>query len=790
MTVSIKFIYILLSLSIVLLFPSKAESAIEPFVADVPVKNVKSIDKTQIRLLYNKTIELFKSTQAAHRLVADAEIKELFQQVSASLQSEDEQNLNQARKKLIEAQIRMLPSRPVELRGAFLDVGAIPREEENLRQFIRKLKHAGFNTLFPEVFRRGFTLYQSTIMEQEPLFKSLPFDALRVIVEEARTQQMEVHPWIWVYRVHSPKTKKNPVLQRLPALEAIPYDLNGSSTLAYIERETAAFVSPASPEWRQLIQLMFKEISDNYSIHGYMLDYIRYANNHTEDKLSYTRYQLEYFNRYSKFPPKTFKPGTKYDVAWHLWREAQVNQLVKQLQEKFSNQTPALSIGAAVFRNEVNARRTKLQNWRHWSNNHWLTFASPMLYTNNLDKLDTWLDWETDQNKRFDILYPILGAHRFSDRLDLFNQIHLLQQRHIPGVSVFSIKNLNDETLELLKKGPFRNPATPPHRYLSQAISLQVKSIETWLSNIKTYKPLSQFQQILQLVKIEAEKSTPKMTHIQVKLLGLKDILKKKTGLIPSQLLNEIERELDYTLRLISSHHWINFSGRTYIPPGKPPVAILEEARTIPKINIKPITQAPTIDGHFKDSGWKSASALSPFFWSIGIKRPLVNTSTFVTYDKKALYIGFKNDEPHLEKVQAFSRRHNHKQILKTDDTVEIFLNPGNGESSYYHFAVNLRNTRYQRAPTNPHWKDRWFSAVRVTPKGWDVEIEIPFKTLGIKAPKKETPWKGNFCRRRYQEVDSYHCWSFTFGYVHRTDRFGLLTFESIPEKESQYNEL
>ncbi|HEY9843877.1 MAG TPA: hypothetical protein V6D23_25630, partial [Candidatus Obscuribacterales bacterium] len=41
--------------------------------------------------------------------------------------------------------------------------------------------------------------------------------------------------------------------------------------------------------------------------------------------------------------------------------------------------------------------------------------------------------------------------------------------------------------------------------------------------------------------------------------------------------------------------------------------------------------------------------------------------------------------------------------------------------------------------------------------------------------------WRGNLCRRRPQEIAPYHCWSMTFGGVHRIDRFGSLNFAPVP---------
>jgi hypothetical protein len=123
-------------------------------------------------------------------------------------------------------------------------------------------------------------------------------------------------------------------------------------------------------------------------------------------------------------------------------------------------------------------------------------------------------------------------------------------------------------------------------------------------------------------------------------------------------------------------------------------------------------------------------------------------------------------------------------ELLNEDDTVQIFLNPLEQKRHYYYFVVNAANQRYQKASFDRSWRRPWTSSTRAFSHGWISEIAIPFASLNVSVPGKKQTWQGNFCRRRPQEINDFQCWSFTFGGIHRTDRFGKLNFAPLPDSE------
>lgn len=369
--------------------------------------------------------------------------------------------LAQARQAMLQARLRLMPSRAVEARGIFLDAGALPKTPEGVRYLLSTLSKAGFNVVYPEVFRRGYTLYSSRLTEQDPEFRKSP-DLLKTLVSEAHALGMEVHPWIWTLRVRSPGFG-NPVLDRLPALAS--RTPGPSSEAAPGATDTSRFLSAADPRARQWVGLLVDEMFSRYGFDGLMLDYIRYDETIPEDEISRTYFALDYFSKYGQYPPSPIPPNSQAAAEWQGWREEQVNLLVKDVSERLKRKNPKLIISASTFRGESFARLTKMQHWRHWSNNRWVNVVTSMLYTAKTEDLASWLSWETDNYKRPNLLYPVLGPHRMNDASwESLAQIRLLQQKNQPGVIFFAMSHMRPGLLSTLAEGPFRRKAMLPHR--------------------------------------------------------------------------------------------------------------------------------------------------------------------------------------------------------------------------------------------------------------------------------------------------------------------------------------
>ncbi len=735
-------------------------------------------------------------------------VKALLDEVSDSLKKLENSNdprpgLEKVYQQLLEAQIRMLPTRNIELRGALLDAGMLPRDPEGMQQLMKRLKAAGFNAVFPEIFRRGYALFPNPLIDLEP---GLPpnADMLKLVSDAAVAEGLGVYPWFWMFRVLSPTvSKQNPLSRRLPALLAHPLDGDPyRSPNEEIEDESAAFMSPASEEWRQLLTNLIVRSASRYPVQGFLMDYIRYPNNMTEDNLSLTRFQLDYFRQHGQYPNQRIDRFSPLAADWHLWREGQVHDMVRRLRSGLSSQSPHFALGAAVFRNEVQARLSKMQNWRHWSNNHWIDYVSSMMYTTDHRDLELWMEWETNQGKRHDVMYPILGAHKIrGDRLSLLNQIATLQQRQASGMSIFSMRNVNETMLGDLGKGPFRKAAEPPHLNLPKALATQLTTTAEWLRGLEKRANETQTsltsQVPLTVLISKLEQAAAPLANAQPRSIlvpgdrmvattkALRDEVFNSTRLFPAKIRSRLVERLEdaHELAQIYATH-IAVKDQRFQQSSRPPTDILPEARAIPNLTVSLAGAPPEIDARLDDAAWRNSTSVPRLFWSTGSARPQINTEIRLSYDSNALYVSYVNAEPNTSRMRVSYRQE--ARLIQEDDTVQVFLSPVDGSQRYYYFVLNPANVRYERSSADPNWRQPWQSAARQFANGWIAEMAIPFRSMGVKAPAKNQVWRANFCRRRPQEIQDFHCWSVTFGGVHRPDRFGSLRFQPLPEVKDE----
>lgn len=157
-------------------------------------------------------------------------------------------------------------------------------------------------------------------------------------------------------------------------------------------------------------------------------------------------------------------------------------------------------------------------------------------------------------------------------------------------------------------------------------------------------------------------------------------------------------------------------------------------------ILIYPSTRTFVIDGKYDDTEWKSTTTVSLYRFRDSQNKPLpFGTTAYVAYDKENLYFFIKCHDPYISTITATLTQRDDN--LWIDDSVDVYLAPGGQQSQYFHFIVNPLNTQYDETCYNygrtrsSTWDGRWYSAVDKGQDYWNIEIKIPFKTIGSSSP-------------------------------------------------------
>lgn len=184
-----------------------------------------------------------------------------------------------------------------------------------------------------------------------------------------------------------------------------------------------------------------------------------------------------------------------------------------------------------------------------------------------------------------------------------------------------------------------------------------------------------------------------------------------------------------------------------------------------------------TIDGDLNEAEWSQATAATDFFMFEPDNGkpipPAKKTDVKVLYDNNAIYIGavLNDDEP--DKIM--------REITQRDDdgSADFFgisingYNDGQQEFRFFVTAAGVQLDCNANSQTGEDfsWDAIWESKVKITDKGWVVEIKLPYSALRF--PEKPSQfWGIQFFRqiRRYRQL-------YTWNYVN--NQKGALELQS-----------
>lgn len=147
------------------------------------------------------------------------------------------------------------------------------KQQNELRDILNRLQHAGINTVLIQTRIRGTVIYPSMFEPWDGCLSGVPgkspnYDALDFAIKECHKRGMELHAWIVTIPVgkwNAPGCKQ--LRRKHPRM---------------IKRIGAdGFMNPESEETAYYLTKMCEEITRNYDIDGIHLDYIRYPENWT-----------------------------------------------------------------------------------------------------------------------------------------------------------------------------------------------------------------------------------------------------------------------------------------------------------------------------------------------------------------------------------------------------------------------------------------------------------------------------------------------------------------------------
>lgn len=343
----------------------------------------------------------------------------------------------------------------VEARGIWIDAGAIPKTARGIKEMVRSYARAHYNVLLPETICRGYAIYPSSCIERDPRFAGA-IDPLPVMISEAHRLGIEVHPWVWVFRVGYTKDK-GAILRSHPDWAELGADGKDLSP------NGGYWLSPAVPAAKNFLASLFAELVSKYNVDGLHLDYIRYE---TEEKGSYGYSQTsrEQFTREYGVDPINVKPGTVDQLFWNKFRERQVNTFVQRIALQTRAIRPRAIVSAAVAPYPPDARLQLMQNWPNWVANKWVDYVTPMSYSTDDGYFGRLIFRQKEAVGDETVLAEGLGIMVHKDTAQTIRQIGESRRRGALGQVTFAASYVKNDLLNALACGPYSHPALLPFR--------------------------------------------------------------------------------------------------------------------------------------------------------------------------------------------------------------------------------------------------------------------------------------------------------------------------------------
>lgn len=346
------------------------------------------------------------------------------------------------------------PESDEEMRGVWVSYMELSMENESSKtqkafedkftEIAQKCRESGFNTLIVQVRPFCDALYKSSYFPWSHILtgtqgENPQYDALQIMCDICKENNLKIHAWINPYRVSSNETPKK-------LSDNNPYIKNSEIG---IKTDNGIFLDPSNETAQQLISDGVKEIAENYDVDGIQFDDYFYP---TEDE-SFDKKQYEaYIEKY----------GKENSMSLDNWRMQNVNTLICKVYRTIKSVDSSVEFGISPQGNIGNndGLYADVKSWCTCKG--FADYICPQIYFSLEnpaltfeDCLDSWTSLDFDENVK---LYVGLGGYKagngeydeetwlLSDSILADEYDILRNNKSVRGFMLYSYNCLEDDT--------------------------------------------------------------------------------------------------------------------------------------------------------------------------------------------------------------------------------------------------------------------------------------------------------------------------------------------------------
>lgn len=346
------------------------------------------------------------------------------------------------------------PESDKEMRGVWVSYMELSMENESSKtqkafedkftEIAQKCRESGFNTLIVQVRPFCDALYKSSYFPWSHILtgtqgENPQYDALQIMCDICKENNLKIHAWINPYRVSSNETPKK-------LSDNNPYIKNSEIG---IKTDNGIFLDPSNETAQQLICDGVKEITENYDVDGIQFDDYFYP---TEDESFDKKQYKAYIEKY----------GKENSMSLDNWRMQNVNTLICKVYRTIKSVDSSVEFGISPQGNIGNndGLYADVKSWCTCKG--FADYICPQIYfslENPVltfeDCLDNWTSLDFDENVK---LYVGLGGYKagngeydeetwlLSDSILADEYDILCNNKSVRGFMLYSYNSLEDDT--------------------------------------------------------------------------------------------------------------------------------------------------------------------------------------------------------------------------------------------------------------------------------------------------------------------------------------------------------
>jgi len=225
----------------------------------------------------------------------------------------------------------------------------------NLAEGLQRLAELGFNTIYPAVWQRGYTLYPSQVAQEltgADVLPNSPFverDLLAEIIELAQPLAIRVIPWFEYGLMVPPQSA---IARQYP--ELLSLDIHGNIQRiqgANGKQDPNAWLNPCRDRVRKFIIDLITDVVNRYPVAGIQLD---------------DHFSVPVELGYDLFTQQLFQQDRCPHINWNDWRARQLTELLTEIVSSVKSIRRDCIV--SISPNPLSfSKRRYLVDWQQWA---------------------------------------------------------------------------------------------------------------------------------------------------------------------------------------------------------------------------------------------------------------------------------------------------------------------------------------------------------------------------------------------------------------------------------------